>query len=58
MENEQVITEPTDIIDLIRSTPETPRFRSIKNETLSEIRQIIEKRIKDSYLKRCKLQLG
>ena len=58
LENEEVVTEPTDIIDLIRSTPETPRFRSIKNETLSEIRQIIEKRIKDSYLKKVQAPIG
>jgi superfamily II DNA or RNA helicase len=58
LENEEVVTEPTDIIDLIRSTPETPRFRSISNETLSEIRQIIEKRIKDSYLKKVQAPIG
>ncbi|MDO8578012.1 MAG: helicase-related protein [Dehalococcoidales bacterium] len=58
LENGNIITEPTDIIDLIRSQPETPRFRSIVNETLSEIRQKIEKEIKDSYLKKVQAPIG
>jgi superfamily II DNA or RNA helicase len=56
--NEKIVTEPADIIDWIRSTPETPRYRSIANETLTEIRQKIEKEIKDSYLKKVQAPIG
>ncbi|MDO9334753.1 MAG: helicase-related protein [Dehalococcoidales bacterium] len=58
LENGNIITEPADIIDLIRSKPETPRFRSIPNETLSQIRLKIEKEIKDSYLKKVQAPIG
>ena len=58
LENEGVVTEPTDITSIIRSAPETQRFRSISNETLSEIRQIVEKSIKDSYLKKVQAPVG
>ena len=58
LENGNIISEPTDIIDLIRSKPETLRFRSIANETLSEIRLKIEKEIKDSYLKKVQAPIG
>jgi len=58
IENGNIITEPADIIDLIRSQPETPRFRSLPDLTLTEIRQKIEKEIKDSYLKKVQAPIG
>ncbi len=58
LENGNISTEPADIIDMIRSQPETPRFRSIPNETLSQIRLKIEKEIKDSYLKKVQAPIG
>jgi superfamily II DNA or RNA helicase len=46
------ITEgPEEIIKLIRSTPETPRHRSLPDTTLSDIRRKVEKQIKNTYLK-------
>jgi hypothetical protein len=50
--SEAVIEEPTEIVNLIRSTPETPRRRTIERATLSQVRRKVEKHIKDTYLKR------
>jgi hypothetical protein len=58
LENGNIISEPADIIDLIRSMPETPRYRSIPNETLTDIRLKVEKEIKDSYLKKVQAPVG
>lgn len=56
--DEKILTEPGDIINLIRSNPETPRYRSIPDVTLSEIRQKVEKHIKDTYLKKVQAPVG
>ena len=50
--------EPSTIIDLIRSTPETPRHCSLERETLTEIRKKVEKLIKDTYLKKVQAPQG
>lgn len=55
---EQIEEEPTMIIDLIRSTPDTPRQRAIADETLSEIRAKVEKHIKNTYLKKVQAPVG
>jgi hypothetical protein len=56
--DEKIIDEPGDIIALIRCTPETPRQNNISKETLSEIRQKIEKHIKNTYLKQVQAPIG
>jgi hypothetical protein len=48
---EAIADEPTRIIPLIRSTPDTPRKHDIPNATLSEIRAKVEKHIKQTYLR-------
>ena len=52
LDKEDIITEPADIIDLIRSQPETPRQNSIPKETLSDIRVKLDYHIKNTYLKK------
>jgi hypothetical protein len=53
-----IIEEPTEIIDAIRSTPQTPRFTAIEQPTLAEIRAKIEKHIKNTYLKSAQAPVG
>ncbi len=55
---ERIISEPADIIGLIRSTPATPRQRAIPDKTLSEIRTAVEKHIKNTYFKRVQAPIG
>jgi SNF2 family DNA or RNA helicase len=56
--NGKILEEPADIVSLIRSQPDTPRYRSIPDKTLSEIRQIVEKHIKQTYLKQTQAPAG
>ncbi len=56
--NEVIISEPTEIIDLIRSTPETPRKHDLLEPTLSEIRAKVEKQIKNTYLRQVQAPIG
>jgi len=58
IEKDNILDEPTEIINLIRSTPQTPRQRNLTDQTLSEIRKKIEKHIKDSYLKQVQAPQG
>ncbi len=55
---EKIIEEPSEIIDLIRSKPDTPRHRSIEERTLSEIRARIDKYVKNTYLKQVQAPIG
>lgn len=55
---EAIEDEPSAIVNLIRSTKETPRQRKIADETLSEIRAKVEKHIKNSYLKKVQAPSG
>jgi hypothetical protein len=58
LNTEQVVEEPAEIIDLIRSTPETPRQRGVPDETLTEVRGKVEKHIKQTYLKKVQAPVG
>ena len=53
-----IAQEPSEIADIIRSTPETPRHRGIADETLSEIRAKLDKHIKNTYLKQVQAPVG
>lgn len=46
-----ILEEPADIVEQVRSTPETPRRRDLSEETLKEARQKVDKHIKNTYLK-------
>jgi superfamily II DNA or RNA helicase len=58
VDTSSVVEEPTQIIDTIRSKPATPRHRGIADETLSEIRDKVEKHIKNTYLKKVDAPVG
>jgi hypothetical protein len=58
IESGTIENEPARIIDLIRSTPETPRKHDISESTLSEIRVRVEKHIKNTYLKQVQAPIG
>ena len=55
---EKIAADPTRIIELIRSTPETPRKHDIPNPTLSEIRAKVERHITSTYLKSVQAPAG
>ena len=56
--SERVEEEPSVIIGIIRSEPQTPRQHIIEEETLSEIRKKIEKHIKNTCLRRVQAPQG
>jgi len=56
--SEKIADGPTEIVKLIRSTPDTPRKHEILNQTLSEIRAKVEKHIKNTYLKQVQAPIG
>jgi len=56
--SDKIVEEPTAIIDLIRSTPQTPRRTELPQPTLSDIRAKIEKHIKNTYLKAAQAPVG
>lgn len=58
IEKKTIVEEPTEIIEFIRSTPETPRRRILPNETLTEIRNLVDKHIKNSYFKKVQAPVG
>lgn len=58
IDGERIIDEPRDIIELIRSTPVTSRHRDIQDKVLSEIRERIDKHIRNTYLKQVQAPVG
>ena len=58
LRTEQIVTEPAEIVGLIRSTPDTPRRCEMEQATLSTIRQKMDKRIKNTHLKALQAPLG
>lgn len=58
LETEKILREAAEIVEFIRSAPETPRQCKIAQKTLAEIRIKIEKHIKNSYLKKIQAPVG
>jgi len=58
LDTEKIADEPSEIIGLIRSKPDTPRHHAIEEKTLSEIRAAVERHIKNSYLKQVQAPIG
>ena len=58
LSDSKIVEGPEEIIKLIRSTPETPRHRSLPDITLSDIRRKVEKQIKNTYLKKAQAPIG
>lgn len=58
LETEQIEEDTIKINEIIQCSPETPRFCMQSHETLTEIRQKIEKYLKNGYLKRVQAPIG
>lgn len=58
LQTEQIDEEPTEIVNIIRSAPDTARQRVIADSTLAEIRAKVEKHIKNSYLRKVQAPVG
>lgn len=58
IEREAILEEPHEIIDSIRSKPNTPRKCTMEQQTLVDIRSRILKHIKNTYLKRVDAPIG
>jgi hypothetical protein len=56
--NDKIVDEPADIVDIIRSNPDSPRQCLIERQALSEIRVKLEKHIKNTYLKKVQAPIG
>jgi hypothetical protein len=55
---DSILEEPSDIIENIRSKPETPRQRTMKDKSLIEIQAMVEKHIHNTYIKRVDAPVG
>ena len=55
---ERITEEPTEILALVRSQPDTPRHRGLPDETLSDVRTRIERHIKNTYFKKVQAPVG
>ncbi len=58
LETEQIEEDTIKINETIRCSPDTPRFCVQSQETLVEIRQKVEKYLKNGYLKRVQAPIG
>ena len=54
----EILEEPGDILDSIRSRPSTPRKCTTEEKTLIEVRTKVERHIKNTYLKRIDAPVG
>ena len=55
---EKIVDDPTQIIDLIRCAPDTPRHCAIDPPTLAASRGKVEKHIQNTYLKSVQAPIG
>lgn len=55
---DQIIDEPGEIVDSIRSEPKTLRVCNLDESTLLDVRTKVEKHIKNTYLKRVDAPVG
>ncbi len=58
LNTEKIIEESSDIVGLIRSKPDTVRQRNITEKLLSDIRVIVERHIKNTYLRQVQAPIG
>lgn len=58
LESEEITTDATAIVNLIRSDPDTARHRTQPEKTLSDIRKLIEKNLKNKDLKQMQAPIG
>jgi hypothetical protein len=53
-----ILEEPAEILDSIRSKPETPRKCAMEQKTLIELRAKVQRHITNTYLKRVDAPVG
>ncbi|MEE9264893.1 MAG: hypothetical protein V3V11_10610, partial [Vicinamibacteria bacterium] len=58
MDKDEILEEPGEIIESIRSKPNTPRKCITEKKTLMDIRAKVLKHIKNTYLKRVDAPVG
>jgi hypothetical protein len=58
LEGVSITEEPSQIIDLVRCLPDTPRQTLVQQKTLSEVRMKVEKHIKNTYLRQVQAPIG
>ncbi len=58
LDSEKILDEPSEIIDSIRSDPDTPRRAVLDKALLTETRVRVEKHIKNTYLKQVQAPVG
>jgi hypothetical protein len=56
--SEKILEEVGTIVEAIRSTPDTPRSRSLPPARLSEVRGEVDNYLKNTYLKRVGAPIG
>jgi len=54
----QILEDPAKIVAVIRCRPDTPRYCSVAQETLSDVRAKVERHIKNTYLKSVQAPVG
>lgn len=55
---EAIISEPTEIAGIIRSTPQTPRLCSFEQPVLKTIKDKVDRHLKNTYLRRVQAPMG
>ena len=58
LDSEKILEEPSEIIEFVRSGPDTPRRTVLEKASLSETRVRVEKHIKNTYLKQVQAPVG
>jgi hypothetical protein len=56
--SEKILDEPAEIVEYIRSDPNTPRHCRMEQTTLRNIRERLDKHLKNSYLKKVQAPVG
>lgn len=57
-ESEAVVEDAARIVEIIRSTPDTPRVVVLDRDRLSEVRKAVEKHIAKTYLRKVQAPVG
>ena len=58
LDTEKILEEATEIVEYIRSTPDTPRRSVIQRPTLQEVREKLDRYVKNSYLRKVQAPVG
>ncbi len=58
LDSGSILEEPSEILGLIQSTPDTERHCELPEETLTEVRKKVEKHVKNTYLKSVQAPAG